>query len=65
MKKFAYIIGLALFALAWNGCGGDDDGGEEPGTPAVTWTLKSDIAGLDDEGMKAALDKLYDQPAEA
>ena len=55
MKKFAYIIGLALFALAWNGCGGDDDGGEEPGTPAVTWTLKSDIAGLDDEGMKAAL----------
>lgn len=68
-----YIIGLAVFALAWNGCGGGDDGGEpEPGpgeetpdvpetpgeeevAPTVTWALASDIAGLDDAGVKAAL----------
>ena len=52
------------------GGGGDDGEGTEPGTntgeepdepatevtaPKVTWTLKSDVAGLDDAGVKAAL----------
>ena len=71
--KRIVMCALAVFALAWNGCGGGDDGGEpEPGpgeetpdvpetpgeeevAPTVTWALASDIAGLDDAGVKAAL----------
>ena len=66
MKKVFYMIWMMSFALAWSGCGGggDDEGieppGDEPGEPAmvlpkVGWVLKSEVVGLDDAGLEAAL----------
>lgn len=68
MKKIFYMIWMMSFALAWSGCGGggDDDGieppdgGDEPGEPTVAvpkvgWTLKSEVTGMDDAGLKEAL----------